>query len=310
MSSFWNLFGKEEKPAAENGGEQDEGGAEAGEQPATATKQASLAPNNNSAAGGGAPQLEAGGKPPPVLPPARTQPRYGIDEAIRLMRTLPVDDNVDLVVRVIKRTLESLSVKVPDIIEDAGKRQDQLRAKISEHQAAIVQLEREIDARRFDIGRLEDELAETTQVRERLQLAEALPTTPQAPKVAPPTGSSAITGQSGQSNHPPPPSVQKKPPLPTTFRPKPNAHDAAKATAPATPAANKDVAAKKEEASFPAPGEAKKAEDSKPKAAAAADEDDATAKKDESPAAKKDDDDDDDDEPVESRDMIEKIEKT
>lgn len=274
MSSFWNLFGKDEKPPAEDEGEP------ADEQPAakpsTAPKQqgqpspASTAPKQPAA-------LE-GKPPPPVLPPARTAPRYGIDEAIRLMRTLPVDDNPDLVVRVIKRTLESLSVKVPDIIDDAAKRQESLRTKISEHQAAIVQLEREIDTRRFDIGRLEDELAETTQVRERLQLAEQLPVTPNAPRVAP-QGSAVITGGS----NPPPPSAQKKPPLPTTFRPKPTATDVKKTEAPSKADEKKDE--KRDEKK-----EERKDEPEAPKAS----------------RESKSDADDDDDEPVESRDMIDK----
>ena len=58
--------------------------------------------------------------------------RYGIDEAIKLMRTLPVEENVELVVRVIKTTLESLRVRVGDIIDDASRRQDALRKKNSE----------------------------------------------------------------------------------------------------------------------------------------------------------------------------------
>jgi hypothetical protein len=143
-----------------------------------------------------APDQKPGGPPPPPGP----KQLYGIDDAIRLMRTLPVDDNVDLVVRVIKKTLESLSVRVPDIIDDASKRQETLKGGISEHQAAIVQLEREIEARRNEISRLEDALAETTTVRERLQLAESLQNsmTPKAP---------ATTSRAA-------------PPLPTSFRPK------------------------------------------------------------------------------------------
>jgi hypothetical protein len=152
----------------------------------------------------------------PVAPalPAKPSPRYGIDDAIKLMRTLPVDDNVDLVVRVIKRTLESLSVRVSDIVEDAHRRQEALKTGISEHQAAIQQLEREIETRRAEIAHLEDELAETTTVRERLQLAENLQAslppkvglTPQAPTVAK-KPEAPLPGRSA-------------PPLPTTFRPK------------------------------------------------------------------------------------------
>jgi hypothetical protein len=45
-------------------------------------------------------------------------PRIG--EAIQLMRSLPVDQHPDLVVRVVRATLGSLNVHLPDIIEDAS----------------------------------------------------------------------------------------------------------------------------------------------------------------------------------------------
>ena len=54
---------------------------------------------------------------------------YGIAEAIQLLRGLPVDQNPELVVRVVRATLASLNVKLGDIIEDASKKQ--MRAKKS-----------------------------------------------------------------------------------------------------------------------------------------------------------------------------------
>src|SRR5262249_1518137 len=170
MSSIWKLFGKQDATTAE---------AVAGE-----GAEPRIEPPPGAEGAEGQPPALASVKPPgerPVLPP---RGRYGIDDAIRLMRTLPVDDNVDLVVRVIKRTLESLSVRVPEIIEDAQRRQEALRTGISEHQAAIQQLEREIETRRAEIAHLETELAETTTVRERLQLAENLQASV-PPKIAP-----------------------------------------------------------------------------------------------------------------------------
>ena len=52
-------------------------------------------------------------------PEDEPRPHYGIEQAITLMRALPVDQNPELVVAVIKSTLESLKVKVSDIIADA-----------------------------------------------------------------------------------------------------------------------------------------------------------------------------------------------
>src|SRR4051812_46204620 len=56
---------------------------------------------------------------------------YGIDSAIQLMRALPVDQNVELVVQVIKTTLESLKVRVSDIIQDAARKQRDLEGRVT-----------------------------------------------------------------------------------------------------------------------------------------------------------------------------------
>src|SRR5262249_4806975 len=75
--------------------------------------------------------------PPPKMPPpppVREEPPasvdYGINAAIQLMRSLPVDQNPELVVTVIKTTLESLRVKVPDIIADATRKQADLEKRV------------------------------------------------------------------------------------------------------------------------------------------------------------------------------------
>ena len=47
-------------------------------------------------------------EPPPRQEAAAKTMAYGIEQAILLMRTIPVEQNVDLVVRVIKQTLESM----------------------------------------------------------------------------------------------------------------------------------------------------------------------------------------------------------
>jgi TolA-binding protein len=104
--------------------------------------------------------------------------RYGIDDAIKLMRTLPVEENENLVVRVMKTTLESLKVRIGDIVDDALKRQDVLGKKVADYRAQITSFEREIEARRHEINRLEEELNEVTRVKERLVAADNLSVTP------------------------------------------------------------------------------------------------------------------------------------
>ncbi|HEY2744365.1 MAG TPA: hypothetical protein VGL86_07075 [Polyangia bacterium] len=100
------------------------------------------------------------------------RPHYGIEQAIQLMRALPVDQNPALVVAVIKGTLESLKVKVSDIIHDAARKQKDLEDRVGNLKRAIADFEKEIETRREEIARLEADHKETTAVRGRLELAE------------------------------------------------------------------------------------------------------------------------------------------
>jgi hypothetical protein len=109
-----------------------------------------------------------------VVAPAEEEPRphYGIEQAIMLMRALPMDQNPELVVQVIKTTLESLKVKVSDIISDADRKTKDLEERVGNLKRAIADFEKEIETRKEEIGRLEADHKETTGVRARLELAE------------------------------------------------------------------------------------------------------------------------------------------
>ncbi len=114
---------------------------------------------------------------PPAAPvvQSHTAP-YGIAEVVRLMRGLPLDQNVELVVRVIKSTLETLSIRVPDIIDDASSKQKTIEERRALLEGEISELSKQIDSRRQEIERLQAELTEMTTAKERLQLAEGVVT--------------------------------------------------------------------------------------------------------------------------------------
>ena len=107
-------------------------------------------------------------KPGPGTPPSK---RYGIDRAIALMRSLPTEQNPELVAMVITSTLESLELSVIDIIEDARSRQADLESRIGTIKAKNSALEKEIELGVDEIVKLEATLAETLSVKERLELA-------------------------------------------------------------------------------------------------------------------------------------------
>jgi hypothetical protein len=123
---------------------------------------------------------EVGGSTPAPLPvkmgaghPPAGQPlRYGIAETIQLMRSLPADQNGELVVRVVRATLASLNVRLPEIIEDASRKEKFVRERIADFHVKNAELEKQLEAHRQEIALLEADLKETTEVKDRLQMAE------------------------------------------------------------------------------------------------------------------------------------------
>src|SRR5262245_49920883 len=68
---------------------------------------------------------------------------YGIDKAIELMRKLP-GENVELVVRVVKTTLESMQISVSAIVRDAKSKEARLGGRVDTLRKEIAELESEI----------------------------------------------------------------------------------------------------------------------------------------------------------------------
>jgi predicted nucleic acid-binding Zn-ribbon protein len=100
-----------------------------------------------------------------------SKPRFGIDRAIALMRSLPTEQNPELVAMVITSTLESLELNVSEIIDDAQSQQADLESRIGSIKAKNSALEKEIELGVDEIVKLEASLAETLSVKERLELA-------------------------------------------------------------------------------------------------------------------------------------------
>lgn len=107
--------------------------------------------------------------------PAATKLAYGIEDAIRLMKALPRDNN-EVVVTVVKRTLESTSIEVQDIIDDATAKEEKIREQQKTLEGEIKNLQGEIAKRNQRISELLQNLKDTTDVRQRLQLALELDT--------------------------------------------------------------------------------------------------------------------------------------
>ena len=108
--------------------------------------------------------------PAPVRRSAPSRGGYGIEDAIKLMRSLPRDNN-EVVVTVVKKTLESTNIQVTDIVEDANQKETNIRNQHKTLEGEIKELQDQIAHRNQQISDLLQDLKETTDVRQRLQLA-------------------------------------------------------------------------------------------------------------------------------------------
>lgn len=93
---------------------------------------------------------------------------YGIEDAVRLMRSLPVDKHVELVVSVFRTTLASMGVPLRAVIDDATRREAELVGVVRSIEAEIETIEASIGQCHGQIAELEAEYAETTAVKHRL----------------------------------------------------------------------------------------------------------------------------------------------
>jgi hypothetical protein len=109
---------------------------------------------------------------PPVAP---MEHRFGIDDAIQLMRSLPSDPNSALVVRVVRVTLGAVNVSVEEIVADATRKEDRIKESISVLEARIVELDGQLGALRREIAAHQADLKETVNVREKLHMADQYP---------------------------------------------------------------------------------------------------------------------------------------
>ena len=154
---------------------------------------------------------------PPPMPPAKPEPpRYGIDEAIALMRALPMDQDAELILRVVRKTLRSTGVSVDDLVQSAKQRESALSQDIAREHSTIEQLERDIAERKARIERVTEQLGETEGVRRRLE--EAIDNESRVGVVIPPHEMELLRAEAAPSASPPAP-TPPKPSLPAPVKP-------------------------------------------------------------------------------------------
>lgn len=93
---------------------------------------------------------------------------YGIEDTIQLMRSLP-DQSDKIIITVVQKTLESMNVRVSDIVKDAGSKETRVKNRINTLIEEIAEFSKKINERETEISSLESDLKETQQVRASLE---------------------------------------------------------------------------------------------------------------------------------------------
>ena len=124
------------------------------------------------------PEPSPSGAPPPAAksaPAVQAPASYGIDNVIELMRSLPLKGNPELVVEVIKKTLESTQISIETIVHEATTKQRALEDRAKQLLAEGGALRAERDKLRQMIQLLQAEFDETSEMMEYLQLSTSGP---------------------------------------------------------------------------------------------------------------------------------------
>lgn len=102
-----------------------------------------------------------------------SKPEYGIQETIKLLRAMPKGDQ-DIVLMVVKKTLESMDVRVADIIRDAEIKEKGFNQLLSTLRAEVTDYQSKVKTKQQEIITLEVVLKETTAVKNRFMYVENL----------------------------------------------------------------------------------------------------------------------------------------
>jgi hypothetical protein len=202
------------------------------------TKQFSPAPIRSVA-----PPAPAPAPPPAEPPPPPPPPQFGIEQAMALMRALPLDEDPDLVLKVVRKTLRSTGISVEELVASTRKREIDLTDAITSDHESINQLERDIAARRAHIEQLVGQREETESLRKRLQ--EAIENESKVGMLMPPEEMMRLQAEAAASRPPPassnpipaPESSPFKSAVPKATPPKVSAPPLKKSTIPKPPPA-------------------------------------------------------------------------
>ena len=93
---------------------------------------------------------------------------YSIEQALQLMRSLPLEGmNDELIAKVVRTSLESAGVSIPTLLEQANRHQDDITNEIVRLQGEISSLHQAVEEKTTQVTAYQKQLAEISTLRER-----------------------------------------------------------------------------------------------------------------------------------------------
>ncbi len=95
---------------------------------------------------------------------------YGVEQALALLKQVPAEGlNEKVVVEVIRKTLESTGISIPQLLDAAARRQDDVTNEIVRIQGEIASLHHTIEEKTSIVQVYQEQLAEIGSLRERFE---------------------------------------------------------------------------------------------------------------------------------------------
>lgn len=95
---------------------------------------------------------------------------YTVEQAIELMKSVPTEGMSErVVVQVIRTTLESVGISIPELLAAASRRQDEVTNEIVRIQGEIASLHQAIEEKSAQVAYYQEQLGEIGSLRERFE---------------------------------------------------------------------------------------------------------------------------------------------
>lgn len=95
---------------------------------------------------------------------------FTVEQALHLMKSVPTEGMPEkVVVRVIRTTLESVGISIPDLLAAASRRQDEVTNEIVRIQGEIASLHQAIEEKSAQVAYYQEQLGEIGSLRERFE---------------------------------------------------------------------------------------------------------------------------------------------